>query len=66
MAILFRGTWELVDGSGYIVADESTKTSVAGVFAAGDVRANALRQIVTATADRAVAAHFAEEYLAQM
>lgn len=53
-----------LDDSGYIIADESTKTSLAGVFAAGDVRAKALRQIVTATADGAVAAHFAEEYLA--
>ncbi len=62
---LFKGQIEL-DDAGYIVADESTKTSVAGVFAAGDVRTKALRQIVTAAADGAVAAHFAEEYLANM
>ena len=46
-----------------MVADESTRTSVPGVFAAGDLRAKVLRQIVTAVADGAAAAHFAEEYL---
>ncbi len=51
------------DANGYIIADESTKTNLAGVFAAGDVRTKALRQVVTAAADGAVAAHFAEEYL---
>lgn len=49
---------------GYIVADETTRTSIPGVFAAGDVRTKALRQVVTAAADGAVAAHFAEEYIA--
>lgn len=52
-----------LDQSGYIVADESTRTSVPGVFAVGDVRTKALRQIVTAAADGAVAVHYAEEYL---
>ena len=61
---LFRGQLEL-DAAGYIVADESTRTSLPGVFAAGDVRTKALRQIVTAAADGAVAAHYAEEYLAE-
>ena len=61
---LFRGQLAL-DGNGYIVADETTKTSVEGVFAAGDVRTKILRQVVTAAADGAVAAHFAEEYIAQ-
>jgi len=53
----------LLDDSGYIIADETTKTSIAGVFAAGDVRTKALRQVVTAAADGAVAAHFAKEYI---
>ncbi len=57
-----EGTLEL-DSNGYIVADESTKTSVKGVFAVGDVRTKALRQVVTAVADGAVAVHYAEEYL---
>jgi thioredoxin reductase (NADPH) len=58
---LFEGQLEL-DGAGYIVADETTKTSLPGVFAVGDVRTKVLRQVITAAADGAVAAHFAEEY----
>lgn len=61
---LFASQIEL-DEYGYIIADESTKTSIDGVFAAGDVRTKPFRQIVTATADGATAAHFAEEYLAK-
>ena len=53
-----------LDLAGYIMADESTRTSLPGVFAVGDVRTKALRQVVTAVADGAVAAHYAEEYLA--
>lgn len=52
------------DENGYIRADESTRTNLAGVFAVGDVRTKALRQIVTAVADGAAAVHQAEEYLA--
>ena len=59
---LFQGQLAL-DENGYIWADETTRTSLPGVFAAGDVRTKAVRQIVTATADGAVAAHFAAEYL---
>ncbi len=59
---LFDGQLEL-DASGYIVADESTKTNLDGVYAVGDVRTKVLRQVVTAVADGAVAAHHAEEYL---
>ena len=59
---LFKGQLEL-DAAGYIVADESTRTSLPGVYAVGDVRTKAVRQIVTAAADGAVAAHYAEEYL---
>ncbi len=55
-----------LDEQGYIVADESTCTSVPGVFAAGDVRTKTVRQIVTAAADGAVAAHMAEQYLATL
>ena len=51
------------DEYGYIKADESTRTSVPGVFAVGDVRTKALRQVVTAVADGATAVHYAEEYL---
>lgn len=62
---LVQGKLDL-DNSGYVVADESTKTSVEGVFVAGDVRTKALRQIVTACADGAMAIHFAEEILDRM
>lgn len=52
-----------LDEYGYIIADESTKTDIPGVYAAGDVRTKALRQVVTAVSDGAVAVHFAEEEL---
>ena len=52
-----------LDDNGYIIAGEDCKTNISGVFAAGDVRTKALRQVVTAAADGAVAAHYAEEYL---
>ena len=55
-----------LDASGYIIADESTKTNIPGVYAIGDVRTKKLRQIVTAVADGAIAAHEAEEYLAEI
>ncbi len=61
---LFKGQLDL-DKNGYIIADETTKTNISGVFAIGDVRAKPLRQIVTAVADGATAIHFAQEYLAQ-
>ncbi len=53
----------ITDPDGYIAADETTRTSIPGVFAAGDVRKKVLRQVVTAVSDGAVAAHFAEEYI---
>lgn len=61
---LVRGQINL-DEKGYILAGEDTKTSLPGVFAVGDARQKPLRQIVTATADGAVAAWAAEQYLAQ-
>ena len=60
---LVKGQLEL-DPGGYIIADETTRTSIPGVYAVGDVRAKPLRQVVTAVADGAVAVHMAEEYLA--
>lgn len=57
-----KGMLEL-DSQGYLAADETTRTSLPGVFAVGDVRKKPLRQIITAAADGAVAAHFAQEYL---
>ena len=54
-----------LDEAGYIVAGEDTKTSLPGVFAVGDVRTKQLRQIVTAVADGAIAAHNAEQLIAE-
>lgn len=51
------------DKSGYIAAAEDTKTSISGVFAAGDLRSKPLRQIVTAVSDGAVAASQAKKYI---
>ena len=62
---LVQGQLEL-DDAGYIAADETTATSLPGVFAVGDVRTKTVRQIVTAAADGAIAAHYAEEYLASL
>nr|WP_297283107.1 thioredoxin-disulfide reductase [uncultured Agathobaculum sp.] len=53
-----------LDHSGYIIADETTKTNLPGVYAVGDVRTKPLRQVVTAVADGATAVHMAEEFLA--
>lgn len=61
---LVQGQLEL-DRSGYIVADETTRTSLPGVYAVGDVRTKPLRQVVTAVADGAMAVHMAEEFLAE-
>lgn len=59
---VFKGQLTL-DENGYIAASETTRTGLPGVFAAGDVRTKALRQVITAASDGAVAAHYAEEYL---
>ena len=58
---LLRGQVEL-DEAGYVLAGETTKTNLPGVFAVGDLRKKPLRQVVTAASDGAVAAHFIEEY----
>ncbi len=52
-----------IDSYGYIVAGEDCKTNVPGVFAAGDTRTKALRQVVTAAADGAVAAFEATNFI---
>jgi thioredoxin reductase (NADPH) len=49
--------------NGYIPTDADMKTNIPGVFAAGDVRVKSLRQVVTATADGAIAAVQAEHYI---
>ncbi len=58
---LFEGIINM-DG-GYIITDDNMKTNIPGVFAAGDNRVKSLRQVVTATADGAIAATQAEKYI---
>ena len=52
-----------LDENSYIITDQNMATNVPGLFAAGDVRSGAFRQVVTAAADGAVAAHRAAEYI---
>ena len=61
----FLGSQLDLDENGYIIADETTKTSIPGVYAVGDIRTKQLRQVVTAVSDGAMAVHSAEEYLAE-
>ncbi len=55
-----------VDESGYIIADETCATNVPGVYAAGDIRRKALKQIITAAADGANAITAVESYLSTL
>lgn len=61
----FLGSQLDLDENGYIIADETTKTSIPGVYAVGDIRTKQLRHVVTAVSDGAMAVHSAEEYLAE-
>lgn len=61
---ILQGQMEITP-QGYIIADDNMKTSLPGVFAAGDVRNKTVRQVVTAAGDGAVAAVQAERYLAE-
>lgn len=58
---LFQGVVEMEEG--YVITDENMRTSIPGVFAAGDLRVKSLRQVITAAADGAIAAVQAEKYL---
>lgn len=58
---LFDGIIQMENG--YIKTDENMNTNIPGVFAAGDNRVKSLRQVVTATADGAIAAVQAEKYI---
>lgn len=53
----------VTDEKGFIITDDEMKTSVPGIFAAGDVRVKLLRQIATAVGDGATAAFAAEKYI---
>ncbi|MCL2443022.1 MAG: thioredoxin-disulfide reductase [Treponema sp.] len=52
-----------LDENGYIITDHKMATNIAGLFAAGDVRAGTFRQVITAAADGATAAHHAAGYI---
>lgn len=52
-----------LDQDGYVITDEKMQTNVAGIYAAGDVRATPLRQVATAVGDGAIAAMMAEKYV---
>lgn len=58
---LFEGKLKMEHG--YIITDEDMRTSIPGVFAAGDVRKKSLRQVITAAADGAIAAMQAARFL---
>ena len=62
---LFKGILEL-DKFGYIVTNENMETNIQGVYVAGDLRPKALRQIVTAVSDGAIAATSAERYVIKL
>lgn len=51
------------DSKGFILTDDTMKTSIDGVFAVGDVRVTPLRQVITAAADGAISAVYASRYI---
>ena len=63
---LASGAGAALDESGYIITDQKMSTNIPGLFAAGDIRSGAFRQVVTAAADGAIAAHNAAEYTGEL
>lgn len=61
----FTKDLQIQDESGWIVTDDHMKTSVAGVFAVGDVRQKDLRQVTTAVGDGAIAGQEAYKYITE-
>ncbi len=55
-----------LDENGFIITDNSMRTNIPGLFAAGDVRSNTFRQLATAVGDGAIAANSAEKYLGEL
>lgn len=56
----------ICDEMGYILTDEEMKTSIPGIFAAGDIRKKTVRQVITAASDGAIAAQSAFHYIKQL
>ncbi len=54
---------DICNGQGFIITDEDMKTSIEGVFAAGDIRKKSLRQVITAVSDGAIAGEEAAKYV---
>lgn len=54
-----------LDANGYIITNEKMETGMAGIYAAGDIRANSIRQVIAATGDGATAAIYAERFLTE-
>lgn len=55
-----------LDNDGYIITDDHMRSSVPGLFAAGDVRNGMFKQIITAASDGAIAAHAAAQYIDEL
>lgn len=62
----FLGDVVELDDAGYVAAGETGRTSTQGIFAAGDVRTKAVRQVATAVGDGAAVIHYVEEYLNEL
>jgi thioredoxin reductase (NADPH) len=60
---LARSLGANLDEGGHIITDQKMATNVPGFYAVGDIRSNAFRQVVTAAADGAIAAHNAADYI---
>jgi thioredoxin reductase (NADPH) len=54
-----------LDPAGFIITNEKMETEVPGIFAAGDIRLNSARQVVSAAGDGATAAIYAQRYLTE-
>ena len=61
---IFKGTLALDDG-GYIIVNDKMETSIPGIFAAGDIRSNSIRQVIAAASDGAIAAVHAEKFVSE-
>jgi len=55
-----------LDESGYIITDQNMASDIPGLYAAGDIRSGAFRQVITAAADGAIAAHRAAGYIDEL